>query len=215
MIVAEQKFTWVGHGWKPNVRRDLDPGDGVLVAHDTMEHDDLEDPTLASEVEAHGAILYVRWDALPDNTHKAVMLHALAQGLGVYCAQTYIQSTLHLLGPSPTCCSLEYLDCEDKIADIVIDKIHQYLGGVESKIKAFSNINPRFRENLIGWLRWGYEQAHYRFDDETPQSLADIFKLIQDTVDNYEGMEVGDELLVQVNKQAKPNITVTRTKVLL
>lgn len=211
--MISRRFTWAEHpesgaiGWllkgAPEV---YDPGRGLQVAHDCFEHLDYAG-TLESELEAFGAILYIRgntynnyWALTNPRSRDLDPASILADELAEFMAEREMSVRLrntHRFVP------LDDEDDEEAILRMVKLSVRYLRGMLDAH-----NVEPDFRDIRQAlrmaphWMRAGYRKTQRRWKMNR-FDLCELFMMVEAEVDKCaERAEEGDELVVRIETDA-------------
>lgn len=211
--MISRHFEWKEHpesgatGWllkgAPGV---YDPGRGLQVAHDCFEHLDYAG-TLESELEAFGAILYIRgntynnyWAVTNPRARDLDPSSILAEELADFLAEREMS-----VRPRNTHRFIPLSDEDDeevilRMAKLCVPYLREYLEA--------HNVEPNFREIRQAlrmaphWMRAGYRKTQRRWKMNR-FDLCELFIMVEELVDKCaERAEYGDELVVRIETDA-------------
>ena len=192
-----------GNGWIPKGYPDFNAGDGLSIAHDTLEHFADGDGSLSAEMEAFGSMLYIRvqsgWFYSRGNARGA------APNMGSDIARFLQQmrwQDMNLRNPGRTYRLGDGLD--DEIEAIITEGLRQ-----ANDEEAYSGDEVPFRytrdwkiQYMVGWMRKGYRRCKQRWHDAGPHQLSYLFdRIVRDVDDRFRTGDFGDELHVRVNNK--------------
>lgn len=181
-------------GWLPKLNPSFNAMQGFGVAHDVMEHTDLISGSMEEEMKAFGAMLYIRgeggwwWNSM--NTSPASNMRGDIAGFSrdVFFAKDYGC----VLGKPKRTLRIDHEWDIQEIVDQSWRALRQELD--DADWRAFRHMNPRWRENLAGWIRRGYRECVKRYKGHKAYHLCDVFREITEKVDSYKYVEEGEEL---------------------
>lgn len=211
--MISRKFTWVESpytgiaGWLLNGAPDVyDPGQGLQVAHDCFEHLDYAG-TLESELEAFGAILYIRgntynnyWAVTTPRARDFDPASILADELADFLAEREMS-----VRPRNTHRFIPLSDEDDE--EVILRMVKLCVPYLREKLEAH-DVEPNFREIRQAlrmaphWMRAGYRKTQRRWKMNR-FDLCELFIMVEEQVDKCgKRAEEGDELVVRLETDA-------------
>ena len=167
-------------GLRMKNRPHFDPGTGLTIAHDLMEHFRDDDGTTEHELMALGAMLYVR-DCGADMRASAFSSEPY-EGI----AADLIQQCFYMDAAKRT--ALENPGRTTRIDDEDVERQIQQVWPEAMRLMAheFDNQNMYSwldQKRLIGWLRRGYRRAARRYKDIPSWRTAETFRRLSEEAD--------------------------------
>jgi hypothetical protein len=193
-------------GWRPKDNPMFMPGDGLLVAHDTLEHFADDTGTLEDELRALGALSFIRLDSGMAFLRNPYMSRDAILGGLIYStvSDAARDNVQEIAEPPRTAC----LD-EDVYGDRVNDDMAKAVSTAIALLTAESAseqplaylLSKEASLRIRGWLRIGYRAAHKRFRGDccgAETLLKDVWNQVK-AINHQNEPSEGDELRVSAS----------------
>lgn len=201
-------------GWRPKAHPEFDPGDGMLVAHDLMEHFAHHAGDLVGELKALGAYWFVRIESgvLYDQYRGGRSREEVFAGVLSGALQDSFQAegNYYLYAvPSPGYSRKLAVDRYDTADDSFVEAVGlacALLPGnmdVEDTDTIELLTSRQQKAAILGWVRMGYRAAYQRYRGDACFA-GDLMRMVVNevksvTAANEDMLTVGDELQVSVS----------------
>lgn len=174
-------------GMRPLFLENAEPAQALQATHDLLEHF-LEPITSNAELQALGAMLYIRGEGNYFRKYTGSPILALASDLG--SVLTYQYSFGEVTDPGQTRC------LNDKVESWITQAIAQFYKDYENELNDLPQ-DKNFPHWLRSWLRIGYRRAKERYT-LSPEILSFHFEQIEaDFKKKLEWAEFGD--IIRIN----------------
>lgn len=180
-------------GWLlENAPKTFRVGEGIAVAHDTLEHFQDTTDSWEDELQAFGALCFTRGISgdLSTPYHRS---GESAIALDIYEALRFFEGECKQREVKPlrqkgrwSCYGFDFIDNAIKIA---IGMFEEY----ES-----TNVSKQTITGIRNWMRYGYRRAEKRFHKDN-RIASKMFANIRDAVDKIKFAEEGDKIKVIAN----------------
>jgi hypothetical protein len=205
------KFEWKedeefgGEGWIPTRFPNFNASSGLGVAHDTLEHFANDDESLAAEMRALGAMIYLRGEGgyfvnrnsrTPEANIGADIAHFLEE------LSNGDHSDYGDFPTPPRTCSLN--DNANEMLEVGLKegkKVFIIEMAFQDDSERYSNHDvDLWLDKMRGWMRIGYRKAVKRYHHNCPYETAYLFERIQKEVDaRHKRADLGEILTVRVD----------------
>lgn len=183
-----------GEGWIPDFIPGASAASGFSLVHDALEHGNHEKGTYECEMQAMGAMIYVR--LLGGWFHR---------GVSRYTGERHIASDISRmlndigwrrdLKPAPRTRVVGY-DISVEIAEITREVKRDWRANDHDSLDSLRLAMNTAR--AIGWMRVGFVKAKRRFHNAEPYRMEHLFEDMKQKVEKIHG-EHGMELIVKVD----------------
>ena len=188
-------------GFRPKNMPGFDPLGGMGVAHDMLEHPAKPDESVAGEIRAFGAMMYVRGSQyfhLKGKVHTQPSYHF--SGEMAELLMKIHRGELEPIADCPVTGKMYDSYIMDEL-DSAIEYIQAHLLS-EYEPEDQYKLTPADIRNIRGWLAYGYREAKKRYYGISRDELRKVFCAIETKVDHYlshcEDLIEGQELIVSL-----------------
>lgn len=161
-----RSFTWVNNGWRPVDAPQFNAGDGLLTAHDTLEHF-TNDTSFEAELLAFGATLFSRM------AHDHRMVDVSSTDLAMFLRDEHGQ----VKAPNPRWNKpLPDADAEKRLrAFIALATVKLMVFGTHQLLDFSPKQLALALDRIETWVRLGWRLAARRYRGHTPREVELLF----------------------------------------
>lgn len=190
-----------GEGWILKGFPNFNVSSGLGIAHDTMEHFADGDGEMGAEMEAFGAMLYIRGES--GWFYNKPGGRSFAESLGDEISR-FLEDVRHgvaqLRDPGKTYRLSD--ETENELQELLRRGIRVANHNLNEDLFDLGDTytSGRDTDRMLGWMRKGYRRAVKRYAGNCSDELAYAFDQVVDATKRRYG-EYGDELHVNVNNK--------------
>jgi hypothetical protein len=177
-----------GTGWILKGFPDFNISKGFTISHDVLEHFEDGDGSLAHEMMAFGAMIFIRGETgwFENRPYGKPTPEALAGDIANFLEEVNADEN-EIEEPPSTVPSEEHI--EELIQEIMISGVKQYADDSDSEIPA---LVTEAANRMIGWLRIGYARAAVRYKDHEGYEVMCCFNRITEMSKRFEHEDFGE-----------------------
>lgn len=194
-----------GEGWIPKAFPMFNAASGFGLVHDVLEHSPDDEPDLACEMKAFGAMINMRWLAgwMPYKGHNRHSPEVnMGSDIGNFLRDFHNGSDQRHFQAPPRTHKVDDECVEDIITGALAEGVRMY----KVELSYDEEANPMsaheidtILEKMRGWMRIGYRRSVKRFHNADHWELSYLFSQIEEKVHNLRGDYHGQELVIGVS----------------